>query len=81
MTAPRPVPVHGLFETHLTVSDLDRSRAFHRDVVGLEPAVVVSFRDPDGHGHGLECLALLDELPRPELGVVPWSRWVGGPPA
>lgn len=29
------VPVHGLFETHLTVSDLDRSVAFYRDVVGL----------------------------------------------
>jgi lactoylglutathione lyase len=25
----------GLFETHLTVSDLNRSRAFYRDVVGL----------------------------------------------
>ena len=29
------VPVAGLFETHLTVSDLDRSIAFYRDVVGL----------------------------------------------
>lgn len=29
------VPAHGLFETHLTVSDLDRSVAFYRDVVGL----------------------------------------------
>lgn len=33
--ATRPVPVHGLFEAHLTVSDLDRSVAFYRDVVGL----------------------------------------------
>ena len=30
-----PLPVRGLFETHLTVSDLDRSVAFYRDVVGL----------------------------------------------
>ena len=30
--------VRGLFETHLTVSDLDRSIAFYRDVVGLQPA-------------------------------------------
>jgi lactoylglutathione lyase len=29
------VRVDGLFETHLTVSDLDRSIAFYRDVVGL----------------------------------------------
>src|SRR5262245_33016652 len=31
--------VQGLFETHLTVSDLDRSLAFYRDVVGLEIAL------------------------------------------
>jgi lactoylglutathione lyase len=30
-----PVPAGGLFETHLTVSDLRRSVAFYRDVVGL----------------------------------------------
>jgi ribosomal protein S18 acetylase RimI-like enzyme len=29
----------GLFETHLTVSDLDRSLAFYRDVVGLPVAL------------------------------------------
>ena len=34
-----PVPVEGLFETHLTVSDLDRSIAFYRDVVGLPLAL------------------------------------------
>ena len=28
------VPLRGLFETHLTVGDLDRSVAFYRDVVG-----------------------------------------------
>ena len=30
--------VRGLFETHLTVSDLPRSTAFYRDVVGLPVA-------------------------------------------
>jgi lactoylglutathione lyase len=30
-----PVTATGLFETHLTVSDLGRSVAFYRDVVGL----------------------------------------------
>jgi lactoylglutathione lyase len=35
-----PIAVDGLFETHLTVRDLDRSIAFYRDVLGLEPALV-----------------------------------------
>ncbi|MBV8952937.1 MAG: VOC family protein [Solirubrobacterales bacterium] len=34
----------GLFETHLTVSDLDRSVAFYRDVVGLPLALEVPER-------------------------------------
>ena len=34
-----PVPVGGLFETHLTVSDIGRSVAFYRDVVGLSVAL------------------------------------------
>jgi lactoylglutathione lyase len=33
------VAVHGLFEAHLTVADLDRSVAFYRDVVGLPVAL------------------------------------------
>jgi lactoylglutathione lyase len=35
----RAVPVRGLFEAHLTVSDLSRSVAFYRDVVGLQLAL------------------------------------------
>jgi lactoylglutathione lyase len=31
--------INGLFETHLTVHDLDRSTAFYRDIVGLQPAL------------------------------------------
>jgi len=42
MTA--PVPVGGLFETHLTVSDLSRSVAFYRDTVGLPLALELSER-------------------------------------
>lgn len=34
----RPTPINGLFEAHLTVSDLDRSCAFYGDVLGLELA-------------------------------------------
>ena len=149
-----PLPVaSGLFETHLTVSDLDHSVAFYRDVVGLPlalelpergaaflwiggpgeamlglwslgsaplglslhialaaslddvlgacaalrsagitplsffaeettepsvigwmPAAALYFRDPDGHL--LEYLTMLDEEPRPDLGIVPWSEWL-----
>lgn len=34
-----PVPVSGLFEAHLTVSDLTRSTTFYRDTVGLPLAL------------------------------------------
>jgi lactoylglutathione lyase len=41
-------------------------------VIGWMPAAAVYFRDPDGHM--LEYLAMLDGPPRPELGIVGWSR-------
>ena len=145
--------VRGLFETHLTVSDLERSVGFYREIVGLPvalevpernaaffwvggpgrsmlglwslgsapiglilhvafevalddvldapgrleaqgvtprsffgaqttepsvigwmPAAAVYFHDPDGHQ--LEYLTMLDEQPRPDVGIVPWSEWV-----
>jgi lactoylglutathione lyase len=154
----RAIPVRGLFETHLTVSDLTRSVAFYRDVVGLPlalelpergaaflwcgapgktmlglwslgsmpmglnlhiafdvklehvldspgrlktlgvtplsflgeetdeptvigwmPAATVYFRDPDNHM--LEYLAMLDQQPRAELGIIPWSQWPQKPDA
>jgi lactoylglutathione lyase len=147
------VPVRGLYETHLAVSDLGRSVSFYRDKLGLplalelperaaaflwvgdrersmlglwslgsaplgltlhvafdvtlddllaaperlrtngitplsffgeettEPSVIgwmpaagVYFRDPDGHL--LEYLAILDQKPRPERGILPWSQWI-----
>ena len=150
--AAEPISVNGLFETHLTVSDLDRAVAFYRDVVGLSvafetpergaaflwigepgesmlglwalgsaplgvslhiafktdiahilgacdrlrssgvtplsffatettepsviawmPAAAVYFRDPDGHL--LESLAMLDDPPRADLGILTWSEW------
>lgn len=42
-------------------------------VIGWMPAAAVYFRDPDGHQ--LEYLAMLDDAPRPELGIVSWSEW------
>ena len=38
------VPIQGLWETHLTVGDLDRSIRFYRDVVGLTLAHTVPER-------------------------------------
>jgi lactoylglutathione lyase len=146
------IPVRGLFETHLSVTDLQRSVGFYREVVGLPlalevpdrsaaffwvggigrallglwslgtaplglslhvafdvaldalleaprrlaahgvaplsffgepasepsvigwmPAATVYFRDPDGHL--LEYLTMLEDAPRPDLGIVPWSTW------
>jgi lactoylglutathione lyase len=146
------IPIRGLFETHVTVADLDRAIAFYRDVLKLPlasifqerrvaffwigapgqamlgawesgtgpnrmsvhlafdvavedvlaslaalrdagltpldlgsqptsepvvlawmPAVAIYFHDPDGNL--LEFLAMLPEEPRPELGVLPWSKW------
>jgi len=147
------VPVRKLFESHLTVSDLQRSVNFYRDLVGLTlalevpernaaflwvgeagdsllglwslgssplgitlhvafevtiddlldapkrlesqgitplsffgaeatepsvigwmPAAALYFRDPDGHL--LEYLAMLEEDPKLELGIVSWSEWL-----
>src|SRR3954468_6612686 len=42
-------------------------------VIGWMPAAAVYLRDPDGHL--LEFLAMLDEPPRPEAGIMPWSQW------
>jgi lactoylglutathione lyase len=38
------VPIQGLWETHLTVADLDRSIGFYRDVVGLTLAHTIPER-------------------------------------
>jgi len=42
-------------------------------VLAWMPAASIFFRDPDGHL--LEYLAMLQDAPRPELGVVRWSEW------
>jgi lactoylglutathione lyase len=36
--------IHGLFETHLTVGDLDRSIRFYRDQLGLSVAAILPER-------------------------------------
>jgi len=42
-------------------------------VIAWMPAAALYFEDPDGHM--IEYLAMLDDPPRPELGIVPWSQW------
>ena len=51
--------VRGLFETHLTVADLDRSMAFYRDVVGLPVALEVPERGAAFHWIGRPGQAML----------------------
>jgi len=42
-------------------------------VLAWMPAASLYFHDPDGNL--LEFLAMLEDAPKPELGVVPWSQW------
>jgi lactoylglutathione lyase len=42
-------------------------------VLAWMPAASIYFQDPDGHL--LEYIAMLDEQPRPQDGVVPWHQW------
>jgi lactoylglutathione lyase len=51
--------VRGLFETHLTVADLDRSVAFYRDTVGLPVALEVPERGAAFHWIGKPGQAML----------------------
>ena len=52
------------------------SETIEPSVIGWMPAAAVYFRDPDGHL--LEYLSMLDEPPRPEAGILPWSEWTAG---
>jgi lactoylglutathione lyase len=40
--------------------------------IGWMPAAAVYFRDPSGHM--LEYIAMLDEQPRPDLGILSWAE-------
>src|SRR3982750_1326775 len=51
--------VRGLFETHLTVADLERSTRFYRDVVGLPVALEVPERGAAFHWIGEPGKAML----------------------
>lgn len=53
------IPIQGLFETHLTVRNLDRSMAFYRDIVGLPVAEVFPERHAAFHWIGAPGNAML----------------------
>src|SRR3954465_8898262 len=38
------------------------------------PAASIFFRDPDGHL--IDYLAMLDEEPKPYLGIMSWNKWL-----
>jgi lactoylglutathione lyase len=42
-------------------------------VIAWMPAASLYFNDPDGNL--LELLSMLPDAPRPDLGIVSWSRW------
>lgn len=53
--------------------DFDSQPTTEPVVLGWMPAASLSFKDPDGNL--LEYLCMLDQAPRPEAGLVPWSKW------
>src|ERR1044072_2481173 len=66
------VPLVGLFEAHLTVSNLQRSINFYRDVVGLKLAVEVSDRSAAFFWIGnLSCSARHSMLDLWSVGTAP----------
>ena len=63
-----------LRESGVTPLSFFETETSEPSVIAWMPAAAVYFRDPDGHL--LEYLAMLDEAPRPELGIVSWSQWL-----
>lgn len=66
--SPGPLRLSGMFESHLTVSDLERSVSFYRDVIGLSLAWEVPERSAaffwvGGRGEGLLGLWSLGSTP------------------
>ena len=84
-------PVQGLFETYLTVSNLQRSinKLKSNGITPLsffgtettEPSVIgwmpaVAIYFRDPDNHLIEYLTMLDHNPRADLGIIPWSEWL-----
>ena len=65
-----PARLHALGVTPRSFSGEETTEP---SVIGWMPAASVFFSDPDGHL--LEYLAMLDEPPAPERGVIALSAW------
>jgi lactoylglutathione lyase len=68
IAAPQRLPASGI-----TPLDFDGKPTDQPVVLAWMPAASVFFRDPDGHL--LEYVAMLEDRPRPEFGVLPWRMW------
>lgn len=68
MEAPAHLRAHGV-----TPLDFFGAESDEPSVLGWMPAAAVYFKDPDGHL--LEYLTMLEAPPRPEAGIVPYSRF------
>lgn len=90
-TGPQRLSLHLAFKSDLPDLLSAPARLRSADVVPLDfsgaptdqpvvlawmPAASIYFHDPDGNL--LELISMLPEEPRPELGVVTWSRWIQG---
>ena len=88
-SSPQRLSLHVAFRAHLQdllaaparlrsagITPLDFLSAPTEEAVVLAwmPAASVYFHDPDGNL--LELISMLPEAPRPDLGVVSWSRWI-----
>jgi len=87
-TAPQRMSLHTAFDaaledvlaaparlraTGITPLDLAGNATDEPVVLAWMPAASIYFYDPDGNQ--LEYIAMLDDPPQPERGVVPWSQW------
>ena len=72
IAAPRTLRSAGL-----TPLDFDANPTDEAVVLAWMPAASIYFRDPDGHL--LEYIAMLDDEPRPDAGIVSWREWTRAP--
>ena len=63
-----------LHQAGIAPLDFDGNPAEEPVVLAWMPAASLYFQDPDGNL--LEFLAMLEDTPKPEMGVVNWSQWV-----
>jgi lactoylglutathione lyase len=62
-----------LQESGITPLDFDGHPTDQPVVIAWMPAASIYFRDPDGHL--LEYIAMLEEPPSPDAGVLTWHEW------